>query len=59
MTDPGKAVNVLLAILVPDGCAFGFADGDWLDRRDEGRGDVVAVAGKGLLMRSLPDDVHA
>src|SRR5215211_2409206 len=56
--DPGEAVDVLLPILIPDGGPFRLANRNRFHSSDKGGGDVVAVAGEGLLVCSFPDHVH-
>ena len=48
--DTGEAIDVLRAVLIPDGGPFGLADRDRLDRGDERRGHVVPIALDGLLV---------
>ena len=48
--DAGETVDVLGAVLIPDGRPFGLADRDRLDRGDERGGHVVPIALDGLLV---------
>ena len=48
--DAGEAIDVLRAVLIPDGRPLRPADRDRLDRGDERRGHVVPIALDGLLV---------
>jgi hypothetical protein len=48
--DAGETVDILGAVLIPDGGSFRLADRHRLDRGDERGGHVVPIALDGLLV---------